>query len=71
MAILRKVVNEMGGGLCDMVSSWGIESRISMSMQGIRVGESPEGSQVGKKGTPSVWMRLVHDAMARGQVPTR
>ena len=42
-----------------------------MSMQGIKVGESPEGSQVGKKETPSVWMQLAHDAMARGQVPTQ
>ena len=42
-----------------------------MSMQGIRVGESPEGSQVGKEDTPSVWMQLAYDAMARGQVPTR
>ena len=42
-----------------------------MSMQGIKVGESPEGSQVGKEDTPSVWMQLAHDAMARGQVPTQ
>ena len=61
----------MGGGKTDIVSAWGVERRISVSIQGIRVGESPEGSQVGKKGTPSVWMRLVHDGMARGQAPTR
>ena len=41
-----------------------------MSMQGIKVGESPEGSQVGKEETPSVWIQLAHDAMARGRVPT-
>ena len=54
------------GGLSDMMSAWGVGSRISMSMQGIKVGESPEGSQVGKEETPSVWMQLAHDAMARG-----
>ena len=42
-----------------------------MSMRAIEVGESPEGSQAGKEDTPSVWKRLVYDAMARGQVPTR
>ena len=44
---------------------------MSVSMQAIKVGESLEGSQVGKEGTPSVWMRFIYDAMARGQVPTR
>ena len=56
----------MGGGLSDMMSAWGVGSRISMSMQGIKVGESPEGSQVGKEDTASLWMPLAHDAMARG-----
>ena len=44
---------------------------MSLSMRGIKVGESPEGSQTGKEGTPSVWMGLAHDGMARAQVPTR
>ena len=61
----------MGGGSCDIASVWGVESRISVSMQARKVGESPEGSQAGKEGTPSVWERLVYDAMAKGQVPTR
>ena len=42
-----------------------------MSMQAIKVGESPERSQVSVKGTPGVWVRLVDDAMARGEVPTQ
>ena len=42
-----------------------------MSMQAIKVGESPEGSQAGKEGTPSICMRLIHEAMPRGEVPTR
>ena len=61
----------MGGGSCDIASVWGVESRISVSMQARKVGESPEGSHAGMEGTPSVWKRLVYDAMARGQVPTR
>lgn len=71
MAILRKVVYEMGGGLCDIVSAWGVENRISMSLRGIKVGESPEGSQAGKEGTPGVWMRLHDDAAPGGKVPAR
>ena len=71
MTILKKVVNEMGGGLSDLVSMWGVERCISVSMQAIKVGESPERSQVSVKGTPGVWVRLVDDAMARGEVPSQ
>ena len=60
-----------GGGKCEIVSVWGVESRISVSMWGIKVGESPESSQAGKERTPSVWMRLHHDGMARVEVPGR
>ena len=43
-----------GGGSCDIASVWGVESRISVSMQARKVGESPEGSQAGKEDTPSI-----------------
>ena len=59
------------GGSCDIASAWGVESRISVSMQARKVGESPEVSQAGKEDTPSGWKRLMYDAMARGQVSTR
>ena len=55
-----------GGGKTDIVNAWGVERRISVSMQAIKVGESPEGSQGGKEGTPSAWMQLIDDAMPRG-----
>ena len=71
MAISKKVALELGGGSCDIASTWGVESRISVSMQGVEVGESLEVSQAGKEDTPSGWKQLMYDAMARGQVPTR
>ena len=40
-------------------------------MQAIKVGEASERSQVSKERTPSVWMRLHHDGMARVEVPGR
>ena len=55
MAILKKVALELGGGSCDIASVGGVESRISVSMQARKVGESPEGSQAGKEESPSVW----------------
>ena len=45
LTILRKVANEMGGGSCDYMSAWGVESSISVSMQAIKVREAPERSE--------------------------
>ena len=45
---------DWGGGKSDIESAWGVESRISVSMQGIKVGESPEGSQASREESPSV-----------------
>ena len=42
MKISKKVALDLGGGV--HASVWGVESRISVSMQAIAVGESPEGS---------------------------
>ena len=43
-----------GGGSFDIASVWGVESRISVSMRAIEVGESPEGSWASQERTPSV-----------------
>ena len=60
-----------GGGSCDDVSVWGVESSIFTSMQAIKVGEVPERSQVSKEDTPSDHMQLGYDGMAGGGVGGR
>ena len=61
----------MGGGSCDDVSVWGVETSSSVSMQGIKVGEASERSSVSREETPSVWMWLGYDVMARARVPAQ
>ena len=61
LTILRKVIDELGGGLSGNVSVWGVENRISVSLQAIKVGEAPERSQGCKGEAPSACMQPGHD----------
>ena len=60
-----------GGGLSGNVSVWGVENRISVSLQAIKVGEAPERSQGCKGEAPSACMQPGHDGTAAAHVTAR
>ena len=53
------------------VSVWGVENRISVSLQAIKVGEAPERSQGCKGEAPSACLQPGHDGTAVAHVTAR